>query len=118
MPTLDRAALWPSLAWRAAGLGRPVASRLDSSQVAWLISLHQNGMSGILADQMVRPEFHVPFYRVFGELTCALCAGTGQDASDDRLPVAPAVQWDERALPGGRPTVDPAKLGSRGRQQE
>ena len=60
----------------------------------WMVSLHHNGLNGILADEMVRPSIG-PLGTIF---TIVLRVGPRQDVTDNLIPVLPQ---DHRG-PGSR----------------
>ena len=84
--------------------------------VQWMISLYQNGLNGILADQMVRAA-HACVCSISGSPqpphTRSLPSGPGQDGADDWVPVPPAEQERPGPVPDHRAAQHSAQLGVR-----
>lgn len=81
----------------------------------WMVSLHHNGLNGILADEMVRDR------AVMCKLvpTYGLGLGTGQDSANDSVPIiSQALQGHPRSTPCCRAQVHSSELGARVREMD
>lgn len=78
----------------------------------WMISLHHNGINGILADEMVCPSpVEIPYFAADQD------TGPRENPSDDIVPWIPEIPTRYRRTSSYRRTqVDPQQLGARGRE--